>query len=224
MAASASPPPLASLHFPHLLASNSAVERNGALRRLRRFLAAKSQQRDKGGLNFEDLLKLWKGLFYCLWSQDKPLIQEELCDNLSSLLHCLHGEDLQFLFAAAFWVTLSREWSGIDRQRLDKFYMLIRRFLRQMLIMLKMRNWEMSLLERVCASLDSVLRSPSLAPPPAPPPAPPLPPPLAPPGLRFHVSEVFLEELAGVGAAELSPQQCQRLLRPFITSAASTSE
>lgn len=28
-----------------------------------------------GGLSAEELLKLWKGLFYCVWMQDKPLLQ-----------------------------------------------------------------------------------------------------------------------------------------------------
>lgn len=28
-----------------------------------------------GGFTGDELLKLWKGLFYCLWMQDKPLLQ-----------------------------------------------------------------------------------------------------------------------------------------------------
>lgn len=28
-----------------------------------------------GGFTNDELLKLWKGLFYCLWMQDKPLLQ-----------------------------------------------------------------------------------------------------------------------------------------------------
>lgn len=28
-----------------------------------------------GGFSGDELLKLWKGLFYCLWMQDKPLLQ-----------------------------------------------------------------------------------------------------------------------------------------------------
>lgn len=28
-----------------------------------------------GAFTADELLKLWKGLFYCLWMQDKPLIQ-----------------------------------------------------------------------------------------------------------------------------------------------------
>ena len=28
-----------------------------------------------GGLSEDDLMKIWKGLHYCMWMQDKPLIQ-----------------------------------------------------------------------------------------------------------------------------------------------------
>lgn len=30
---------------------------------------------DSGGFTPVELLKIWKGLFYCLWMQDKPLQQ-----------------------------------------------------------------------------------------------------------------------------------------------------
>lgn len=30
-----------------------------------------------GGFSQEELLKIWKGLFYCMWMQDKPLLQVE---------------------------------------------------------------------------------------------------------------------------------------------------
>ena len=28
-----------------------------------------------GGFTHDELLKVWKGLFYCMWMQDKPLLQ-----------------------------------------------------------------------------------------------------------------------------------------------------
>ena len=31
-----------------------------------------------------ELLKLWKGLFYCMWMSDKPLVQEELAKRAFS--------------------------------------------------------------------------------------------------------------------------------------------
>lgn len=34
-----------------------------------------------GGFSQEELLKIWKGLFYCMWVQDEPLLQvtQPLC-------------------------------------------------------------------------------------------------------------------------------------------------
>ena len=32
------------------------------------------------------MLRIWKGLFYCLWMSDKPLVQEELAKNIAELL------------------------------------------------------------------------------------------------------------------------------------------
>lgn len=36
-----------------------------------------------GGFSQEELLKIWKGLFYCMWVQDEPLLQV----TYSSLCH-----------------------------------------------------------------------------------------------------------------------------------------
>ena len=36
-----------------------------------------------------EMLRLWKGLHYCFWMSDKPLIQEELADKIASLMHCI---------------------------------------------------------------------------------------------------------------------------------------
>lgn len=57
----------------HMQAHNDLKIRNKAVKKLRLWLA------QRGDANTEtDLLKLWKGLFYCMWMSDKPLVQEEL--------------------------------------------------------------------------------------------------------------------------------------------------
>uniref|UniRef100_A0A8D2AX68 Uncharacterized protein n=1 Tax=Sciurus vulgaris TaxID=55149 RepID=A0A8D2AX68_SCIVU len=48
-----------------------------AVRKLRQYLSVKTQS-ETGGFSQEELLKIWKGLFYCMWVQDEPLLQEEL--------------------------------------------------------------------------------------------------------------------------------------------------
>ena len=41
----------------------------------------------------------------------------------------------------AFLDTMKREWFGIDRLRLDKFMLLVRKFIRQMLVLLSDADW-----------------------------------------------------------------------------------
>ncbi len=38
-------------------------------------------------------------------------------------------------------ITMRREWFGIDRLRMDKFLMLIRKFIHHMLVCLKTAKW-----------------------------------------------------------------------------------
>lgn len=57
------------------LAGNEKKTRDRALRRLRAYLRERSRE---GEFTGDEFCKIWKGLFYCMWMQDKPLLQEEL--------------------------------------------------------------------------------------------------------------------------------------------------
>lgn len=37
-----------------------------------------------GGFTHDELLKVWKGLFYCMWMQDKPLLQVSVWEGRRS--------------------------------------------------------------------------------------------------------------------------------------------
>ncbi len=58
---------------------------------------------------------------------DKPLIQSHLAEKLSKMMLNL-GSNKGTRYLAAYWTTMLREWHGIDRLRLDKFYLLARCF------------------------------------------------------------------------------------------------
>ncbi len=51
------------------------------------------------------------------------VLQEELADRIASLIHCFGKVNQKFLFVHTFFLTMAREWYGIDRLRLDKFMM-----------------------------------------------------------------------------------------------------
>jgi ribosomal RNA-processing protein 1 len=74
----------------------------------------RSYLRSRGAkLDNLEMLKLWKGLFYCMWMSDKPRTQQQLARDLAALVDVLPGETV-LLFLDAFWKTMAREWVGID--------------------------------------------------------------------------------------------------------------
>ncbi|XP_047951440.1 ribosomal RNA processing protein 1 homolog [Salvia hispanica] len=161
------------------LASCSTSVRSQSLRLLQSWLAAQSQQ-----LSDSDVKKLWKGLFYCLWHADKTPNQVALIDRLISLFHSLQPA-VSLEFFRGFLVTLRREWPGIDRLRLDKFYLLIRRFVKALFGLMRLRKWDLGVLREYFGVLesDALLADDNLQG----------------NGVNYHLASVFLEELAALG-------------------------
>nr|XP_033712062.1 ribosomal RNA processing protein 1 homolog A isoform X1 [Tursiops truncatus] len=190
------------------LAGNEQVTRDRAVRKLRKYIVARTQ-RAEGGFTHDELLKVWKGLFYCMWMQDKPLLQEELGRTISQLIHAFQTTEAQHLFLQTFWQTMNREWMGIDRLRLDKFYMLMRMVLHESLKALKTRGWDERQTEQLLELLMTEILHPDSQ---------------APNGVKSHFIEIFLEELTKVGAHELTADQNLRLIGPFCTVAAQTQD
>ncbi|KAI9527600.1 hypothetical protein NQZ68_028822 [Dissostichus eleginoides] len=190
------------------LASNEKPIRTKALKKLRKYISIRSHS-DTGGFSGDELLKLWKGLFYCLWMQDKPLLQEELSNQISALIHSFHHIDGQLLYLESFLQTLKREWTGIDRLRMDKFFQLVRFMFRQTFEMLKRKNWESSAVGRFLELLTAQLLQSSSG---------------APSGLQFHILDLYLSELAAVGAAELTADQNLIFIEPFCKTSAKTKD
>ncbi|CAG8030675.1 unnamed protein product [Penicillium olsonii] len=106
--------------FVRELGSSDRKVRDKALDSLTQFV------RSRNDLTLVDLLKLWKGLFYCFYHSDRPLTQQALARALSySLVPSLPRATLH-RFLRAFWITIGRDYHALDRLRLDKYLMLIR--------------------------------------------------------------------------------------------------
>lgn len=120
--------------FGQQLASNDKATRDKAVKALTKFL--------KTGCVMEEieLAKIWKALFYCMWHSDKPKVQTDLAQRMGGLVHAVPGSRAT-LFAKVFWATMMREWPGIDRLRLNKFYMLLRCMLENSVRQLRLANW-----------------------------------------------------------------------------------
>ncbi|KAF2290508.1 hypothetical protein GH714_014185 [Hevea brasiliensis] len=148
----------------------------------------------------DDMKKLWKGLFYCVWHADKLPAQAHLIDRLSSILPQLHLP-ISVQYFSVFLLTMRREWTGIDGLRLDKFYLLIRKFMLFFFLLLKKNSWDLELSTRLMGVLvestfladDNLLGN----------------------GVNYHIASVFLEELRPL--LPLSKQVLDVLLGPFVS-------
>nr|XP_030139253.3 ribosomal RNA processing protein 1 homolog B isoform X1 [Taeniopygia guttata] len=206
MAPAAVQPP--EVQFAQRLAANEKRIRDRALKKLRGYIGVRSQ-RPGGGFSQEELLKIWKGLFYCMWMQDKPLLQEELAANISQLMHVFQNTETRHLFIQTFWQTMNREWNGIDNLRLDKYYMLMRLILRQSFEVLKRNEWDEGLVEPLLQLLMKEVMDPDSN---------------SPTGIKFHFIDIYLDELAKVGAKELTADQNLKFIEPFCKIAAKSKD
>lgn len=206
------------------LASTEKPVRDRAIRSLAKYIAECTGDE---GLNLAplELAKLWKGIFYCFWMSDKPLVQQALAQELADLVLTIAGlgDDEKrsapdaraysaLAFYAGFWGTIEREWLGIDKFRVNKYYMLMRRFVCVGLRLLHAYSWHAALVERFC----DILTRPGG--------------PLTandvhvPDSVAYHISDVFLDELDRVAAAGGDARvPAIALLTPFIQLVAKSS-
>lgn len=148
----------------------------------------------------EDLMKkLWKGLFYCVWHSDKLPAQAQLADSLSSVIPRL-DLPLSLHFLSVFLLTMRREWSGIDVLRLDKFYLLIRRFIHNSFLLLKRNSWDLDLSRRFMGVLDETVFFADDK--------------FQGNGVNYHIASIFLEELTPF--LPICSQVVDVLFNPFL--------
>lgn len=188
------------VHFAHHLAANEKVTRDRALRKLTRWIRAKSAREDTE-FTEEALMKLWKGLFFCMWMSDKPFVQQDLANNIAGLIHCFAQRSQALLFIDTFFKTMAHEWFAIDRFRLEKFMMLVRRFFRQGLVLAYAGEWKDENIVEFCEVLKATALHPSRRD--------------VPLGLKMHVVDIFLQELSRVHGGKLTSEQAELFLQPF---------
>lgn len=118
---------------------------------------------------------------------DRPIPQQNLCTSLASLISILPSETT-IPFLRAFWQTMQREWTNIDVLRMEKFLLLVRRYVGASFEDLKKRGWdeeEMNGMKEVWGEVPlnvDDMRVPN--------------------GIRFHVLDLWVDELEKVGVLE----------------------
>jgi ribosomal RNA-processing protein 1 len=101
--------------------------------------------------------------------------------------HC-RGAHLSALYVRTFFRTLTREWSNMDKYRIDKFYTLSRLIVREIYRYMASRHWNLGIIRLFNdAIFEEVLRANKYG-----------------NGVRFHMLDICLEELAKVNSEEVS--------------------
>ena len=125
-----------------------------------------------------------------------------MAEKIAEFIHLFPTMEQAVCFFRSFYKTMDREWPGIDKLRLNKFYYLVRCFQRESLIYMAKSNWD----EEVVNALNEVLaRGPlSLD--------------AKCTDLKLHLADVFLDELANSGAFEsgFSDEILLKVLEPYI--------
>lgn len=159
--------------FGRALASNDKDVRDKAVKALQQYLSSADD------ITEPELRKIWKALYFCFWHSDKPKVQADLAERLAGMMHVM-PHHTGWLFVRVFWATMTREWTLIDRLRLDKFYMLMRTFLAHTLQRVGQERWADGEVEAFAAVLGSA-GGPAE--------------PKAPTGVRYFLADSFLPAL-----------------------------
>ncbi|KAI8902259.1 hypothetical protein BC833DRAFT_511496, partial [Globomyces pollinis-pini] len=110
---------------------------------------------------------------------DKPLVQQDLALNLSTIFRTLPIQSA-LSYLKSFWITIVKEWYGIDRLRLDKYYMLLRKFHASTFEWLDENQWDISLIKDILVILTTGPLSINIR--------------TVPDSLRYHTVESFFQE------------------------------
>ncbi|CAG8752800.1 6287_t:CDS:2, partial [Acaulospora colombiana] len=101
--------------------------RDAAVKSLRNFLATTAEQ----PLPKLEMTKLWKAIFY---------LQQELSSSLADLLFVIPSSHESLQFLRGFWEAIVREW-------IDKYYLLVRRFVNASFRLLIREKWDVKAME-----------------------------------------------------------------------------
>lgn len=127
-----------------------------------------------------------------MWMQDKPRNQQRLARDLADLADVLQTNENLLGFIEAFWKTMAREWGNIDALRMDKYLYLVRCYVSKGFAKCATDEWQdEQLLDGYLKILGAVPLNPRD--------------PKVPNGVRYHVIDIYVDELDKVDTARNVP-------------------
>ncbi|CAL2040745.1 hypothetical protein CAEBREN_18157 [Caenorhabditis brenneri] len=182
--------------FAQKLACGEPATRQKALRVLHDWIR---EQSVKKPFDDADLMRLCKGLHYVMWMQDKMILQEELADRIGGLINIFTSEEEKVRFVHCFLKSLSNEWPHIDRWRMDKFLMEVRRMIRACFTHLASLKWKKEVRDQYWAVFQKTTISSDKS---------------FNEALKFHFAAILLDEMDAAGG--LTKKQVTACLKPYI--------
>lgn len=141
-----------------------------------------------------------------MWMTANPRPQQQLAHDLSSLVTQTLSSENALPFVDAFYKTMVREWTNIDRLRMDKYLLLCRYMFRASLMRLAASNFA----AKQVAELNRIHEATPLNAPDK----------KVPNGLRYHILDIFVDELHEVrgktGQDAMSTETIVELLQPVV--------
>ncbi|CAG4986180.1 unnamed protein product [Colias eurytheme] len=193
--------------FAKLLSGNEKKSRDRVLKTLKKWLLNCFSKNYV--FKEDDFIRVWKGLFYAVWMSDKPLVQEDLCESISQILDLFPTEQLDnaLMMTKVGFKVLAMEWYGIDQHRIDKFMMLVRRYLRGSFRCLLRTDWDLEACKKYANMLSSedgllALKTPFYA--------------RNALSLILHIIDCYLEELSKISKGKISNESLLELIDPYL--------
>jgi len=177
---------------------------------------------DTHTVNELDMNKLWYGLYYMYWHADGFAVQQELAVELSHIVlkfkPTIHDTSSStssssssstlntraVLYLHSGLLTLQREWSLLDRLRLDKFMNLFRKLLYTSFLLIIKHHFQHTYISSIIYEYHSMMMNYN--------------PLKASRGLQLHLIDIYLDEL------QHALQESNNMILPSSSSSASDSD
>ncbi|CAG8581922.1 10977_t:CDS:2 [Scutellospora calospora] len=141
-------------------------------------------------INLIMFLRLWHCLIECL----KMSTVTDMPYTISNLMGVINNLNL-IPFVKSFWTTIKKEWNNIDSHRIYKLYDMIRSFIRALLTRISRDGWNNL---PISTMAESTLEDPDV-----------------PDGIKYHLCDVYVDEMTFVGNLVEWRIPIAQLLQPF---------